>query len=176
MTYTIHRYPAHLIDVVTLANGKRLTLRPVLPQDSALLQSYVRGLSPEARYMRFMRGLRELPPGLLDELTSVDYATHMALLATLCSGGDEKIVAEAHYAADEENPEACEFAVSVANEWQGLGIGRLLLDRLARDAAAIGFRKVIGNMLRENRRMRALARRIGLQLSVKAKRKRFGMW
>lgn len=164
MTYTIHRYPVHLIDVVSLSDGTRLTLRPVLPQDTELMQDYVRGLSREARYMRFMRGLLELPPGLLQEFTSIDYQAHMALIATVNAGGSERMVAEAHYAADAEDSQACEFAVSVADAWHGRGIARLLLERLTRDAAAAGFRRIVGRTLRENEAMRGLARRLGLEV------------
>src|SRR5262245_48001996 len=142
MTYTIHHYPAHLIDVVTTDDGRRITLRPVLPQDAVLLQDYVQSLSSEARYMRFMRGLRELSPGMLTELTSVDYQMHVALIATVAIDGVETIIAEAHYVADEQDALACEFALSVADDWQRRGLGVMLVERLARDAAAAGFRRI----------------------------------
>jgi hypothetical protein len=65
MTYTIHRYPAELIDVVHLRDGGRVTVRPILPQDAEIVQAFVQTLSDGARRHRFFRTLRELPADLL---------------------------------------------------------------------------------------------------------------
>ena len=54
MTYQIHRYPADLIDVVRLADGQRVVIRPVLPQDEDLTSAFFRDLSAPSRYDRFM--------------------------------------------------------------------------------------------------------------------------
>ena len=85
MTYTIPRYPVHLIDVVEVADGSRLTIRPTLPQDVELQQEFFRGLSAEGRYCRFMTRLNELPDALIERFASIDYHSHLALLAG-CSG------------------------------------------------------------------------------------------
>ena len=58
MTYEIHRYPTDLIDVVRLAGGERIVIRPVLPQDADLTRAFFRDLSAPARYDRFMTGER----------------------------------------------------------------------------------------------------------------------
>ena len=54
MTYTIPRYPVHLIDIVVAANGRRVTIRPMLPQDLELQREFFRALSDNARYCRFL--------------------------------------------------------------------------------------------------------------------------
>ena len=54
MLYQIHRYPADLIDVVRLAGGQRVVIRPVLPQDADLTEAFFRNLSGASRYDRFM--------------------------------------------------------------------------------------------------------------------------
>src|SRR5918912_47235 len=87
MTYMIHGYPAELIDIVEGAAGERILVRPVLPQDAEPMQAFVRGLSPQSRRNRFFRMLRELPPVLLGEFTSVDYHSHLALLASVLVEG-----------------------------------------------------------------------------------------
>ena len=61
MTYTIPRYPVHLIDVVQVGDGSRVTIRPSLPQDVELQRAFFRTLSAESRYCRFMTQLNELP-------------------------------------------------------------------------------------------------------------------
>ena len=62
MLYQIHRYPADLIDVVSLAGGRRVVVRPVLPQDEALTANFFGSLPGRARYDRFMSPMRNLPP------------------------------------------------------------------------------------------------------------------
>lgn len=54
MTYTMPRYPVHLIDIVVVGNGRRVTIRPMLPQDLELQREFFRALSDNARYCRFM--------------------------------------------------------------------------------------------------------------------------
>ena len=95
MTYAIHRYPVHLIDVVRLADGCRVTIRPTLPQDAALQQGFFRCLSAESRFRRFMTRLNELPEALLERFASIDYRSHIALLAEVFEDGRETMIGEA---------------------------------------------------------------------------------
>jgi GNAT superfamily N-acetyltransferase len=162
MPYTIHRYPAELIDVVRGSAGERIVIRPVLPQDAELMQDFVRGLSAESRRNRFFRTLHELPAALLDRFTSIDYHDHLALLASVLADGEEVVIGEARYVVSE--PGVAEFAVAVADGWQGRGIGRYLLARLECRARAEGITQLFGEVLPSNRPMHRLARSLGLAL------------
>jgi len=165
-TYRIHRYPAALIDRPTLADGRSVLVRPVLPQDGDLQQAFVRGLSPASRYRRFHSPVGELPPSMLAYLTQVDYASHLALLAeTFDADGCEVQVAEARYVRrDDGEPGVADFAVAVADGWQGLGLGRYLLTALAREARANGLRRLEGSVLADNAAMKGLVRGLGWTL------------
>lgn len=163
MTYTIHRYPAELIDIVQLSGGKRITLRPILPQDADLMQTFVRTLSPESRHNRFFRTLHELPSDLLDRFTNVDYHRHLALLAEVFVDGTEVIVGEARFVV-EDDPTQAEFAITVADGWQGQGIGRLLLERLEERARAEGLAVLFAQTLPGNVAMQSLARGTGFRI------------
>jgi RimJ/RimL family protein N-acetyltransferase len=164
MTYTMERYPAELIDVVHLARGERVTIRPVLPQDEELLAGFFRDLSDDSRRNRFFRSLHELPAGLAHSFTSIDYHAHFALIATILTDGGEVIVGDARYAVVE--PGEAEFAVTVANAWQGHGIGRLLLARLSCRAASEGVERLFGDVLLTNKAMQGLARAAGMRLAL----------
>src|SRR3712207_1413211 len=129
MIYTIHRYPAELIDVMCLPNERRLVIRPVLPQDAAIVQAFIRNLSDRSRRNRFFRPLRELPGSLLEQFTHIDYCAHLALVAEVFEGREETIVGEARYVVGADDYTA-ELALAVGDAWQGRGIGRLLLERL----------------------------------------------
>jgi GNAT superfamily N-acetyltransferase len=163
MTYQIHRYPAELIDVVRLANGERVVIRPVLPQDEDLTTAFFRNLSVPARYNRFMSSMRELPPELMRRFAQVDYAVHLALVAEVFAGGIETVIAEARYV---RLPDAqAEFAVSVAEPWQGKKLASLLLGKLVCRAASAGVRRMLGETLATNVKMISLARKAGFTIT-----------
>jgi acetyltransferase len=159
------RYPAHLIDVVRVADGSRITIRPTLPQDVELQRVFFRMLSAESRYSRFMTPLRELPDTLAERFTNIDYRRHLALLAEVFDeAGQEIMIGEARYVVDERNPTTCEFAIAIADEWQSHGIALALLERLERQAAASGIHRMIGDTLITNKAMQGLASRAGFSI------------
>lgn len=164
MTYAIERYPAELIDIVRVTGGERVTIRPVLPQDEELLAAFFRDLSDASRRNRFFRSLHELPAGLAHSFASIDYHAHLALVATILTDAGEVIVGEARYVIIE--PGGAEFAVTVADAWQGKGMGRLLLARLTCRAAHEGVERLFGDILLENASMRRLARAAGMQIAL----------
>jgi acetyltransferase len=160
MLYQIHRYPADLIDVLRLPGDQRVVIRPVLPQDAPLTDAYFHDLRAASRYDRFLGPIRALPPGLLAHLTHVDYSDHLALVAEVFADGRETVIAEARYARGPDKT-AAEFAVSVADAWQGKGLARLLLGKLAGRAVAAGVTRFHGETLASNGRMLHLARKAG---------------
>jgi acetyltransferase len=162
MRYQIHRYPADMIDVAWL-DGHRVVIRPVLPQDAPLTAAFFGNLTAHSRYDRFMSPMRELPPSLLERLTHVDYADHLALVAELFEGDKEIVVAEARYVRPAGTGDA-EFAVSVADQWQGKGLASLLLAKLLCRARFVGIERIVGETLATNERMMHLARKAGFTL------------
>jgi acetyltransferase len=163
MLYQIHRYPADLIDVVSLAGGRRVVVRPVLPQDEDVTSAFFGSLPAPARYDRFMSPMRSLPPDLIKRFTSIDYCDHLALVAEVFEDGRETVVAEARYARGKDRSQA-EFAVSVAEDWQGLGLASLLLGKLLQRAGTAGVTRMTGETLATNARMLHLARKAGFSI------------
>jgi len=90
-------YPAHLVKTITLADGAAVTLRPIRIADADIEQEFVRGLSDEARYFRFMDMLRELSPQMLKQMTDIDYHNQMALIAVTRRSGKEVQIAVGRY-------------------------------------------------------------------------------
>jgi acetyltransferase len=164
------RYPSVLIDRLLLADGRQVIVRPVLAFDAAAEQDFVRALSAGSRLRRFHVGLRELPLSLLRAMTEVDHDAHVAVVAEAIGDDDEaSIVADARYvrgptpdlAADE-----AEFAIAVADAWQGVGLGRALLKHLGRHAARHGVQRLVGDVLPGNRAMFAVTDALGGRLAV----------
>lgn len=153
-------YPSKLERWVELPDGARVLLRPIRPDDADMEQAFVRGLSAESRYFRFMDTLRELTPEMLRRFTEIDYDRHMALIA-VAPGPVE--VGVARYIAGHSGT-TCEFALVVADAWQGRGLGRRLMSALIDAARAHGLLTMFGDVLLANHAMLRLMRRMGFVL------------
>lgn len=159
--YTIAHYPVALIDRLTLADGRVVTVRPVLPQDAPLMQAFVRGLSQTSRYLRFHQGLGELPARLLRDFTELDYGRHLGLIAEIFDDADgERIIADARLVRRPDEA-AAEVAVVVDDGWQAGGLGGALLGSMLRVARTAGLAHVDAEVLAGNSRMLGLLRRHG---------------
>jgi len=148
---------------LTLRDGSRVLLRPAVPGDRDLLVKAFERLSPESRYRRFFAPLRMLSPSLLDALTSIDYVDRFAWVAlSPAPGPDGKPdgVGVSRYIRLED-PAAAEMAVTVVDDWQGRGLGRVLLDALVLEALENGITRLEGDVLVENRPMQELLRHSG---------------
>jgi acetyltransferase len=154
------RYPVELIDMVRLGAGQRITIRPILPQDDAVTKAFFQALSAPSRHNRFMRTFRDLPEDLLAQLIHVDYHTHLALIAEVFTSSQEIAIGEARYVVSPDGKSA-EFAVSIADDWQGRGLGTLLLCRLIKSARKAGVQRITGETLASNTAMLHLARKAG---------------
>lgn len=153
-------YPEHLIRTHDLPDGTAVTIRPIRPEDSGMEQAFVRHLSEDSRYYRFMGHVAELPEKKLRYFTDVDYERHMALVATVPREGKELEIGVARYVATEQ-PGSCEFAVTVDDAWQGTGIAGLLMLALIDAARERGYTTMEGKVLRSNYRMLKFARQLG---------------
>jgi acetyltransferase len=161
-----HRYPVDLIDVVRLAGRARVVLRPALPQDAELQRAFFRALSDQARYRRFMSTLGDVGQDLAAHLSTIDYRSHLALLAEIFTDGGEMMIGEARYVVDDRDAGLCDCAIAVADAWRGTGLALLLLRRLVRHAAAAGLHTMVGDTLATNAAMIALAVRAGFTTAV----------
>ncbi|HET9770311.1 MAG TPA: GNAT family N-acetyltransferase [Acidimicrobiia bacterium] len=155
-------YPAVRSSELTLRDGTRALLRPVGPADRELIAEGFERLSPESRYRRFFAPLKALPGNLLDYLTSIDYVDHFAWGALVRDdGGGWLGVGVSRYVRLDGDAKAAEAAVTVVDDWQGRGLGRILLDALVLEALANGITRFEGEVLVENLPMQELLRRTG---------------
>jgi acetyltransferase len=160
----IHPYPAHLVGTWQPAGGPEVTVRPVRPEDAEMEQAFVRKLSPESRYFRFMDTLRELTPSMLVRFTQIDYDREMAFVATVRGSAGEDEIGVCRYVANPDG-ESCEFAIVIADDWHRKGLGRRLMTQLIDVARARGLRTMIGHVLAENRGMLTLCQGLGFVIS-----------
>ncbi len=152
----IHPYPVELEHELVLRDGTRVPVRPIRPEDVALEKRFFDGLSARSRFQRFMQYLPKLPPHMLARFTQLDYDRELALVAL----HEGEFIAVGRYAPNADGDTA-EFALVVADAWQGRGLGRLLLERLREEARKAGYRALYGHILEANHEMLELARRLG---------------
>lgn len=152
-------YPTALIDTRWAAGGRRLLLRPVLPQDESLLAALVLAQSPAARRNRFHGAVRP-SAGLCRQMAQVDHHRHLALVVSTVEHGQEQLLADARYCVADDGRSA-EFALLVDERWQRHGVGAWALRALQQAAAGAGLAWLEGDVLQDNQAMLGLARRCG---------------
>jgi len=153
----IRPYPVELETGVE-HRGERLQIRPIRPQDEALLTHFAGRLTAEDVRLRFFGPVREFNHDFAARLSQIDYDREMAFLLLR----EDDLVGVGRLVADPDFEQA-EFALTVASDKQRRGYGELLLRHVVDYAKARGVRRVFGLVLRENRRMLDLAARLGFQ-------------
>lgn len=158
-----HPYPAHLASVWRLPDGTDIKIRPIRPEDASIEQRFVRELSTQSKYFRFMQGLNELTGEMLERFTRLDYDRELALIAVLERDGRETMLGVARYVT---NPDgySCEYALVVADQWQHKGIGSHLMNALIEAARKRGLTSMTGEILISNHNMLELAENLGFSL------------
>jgi protein lysine acetyltransferase len=148
---------------VKLRDGARLRIRPILPTDRGKLADTQPGFSRESHYKRFFSA-PPLSDKVVQYLVDVDYFDHFAWVALPADDDDEPGVASARYIRERTAPDTAEVAFSVVDDYQGRGLGTLLVGALAVAAAQNGVRRFRARVLAENEAMRAILRRAGARL------------
>jgi RimJ/RimL family protein N-acetyltransferase len=137
-----------------------VTIRPITPGDRDALAHAFGRLSPASRYRRFLMPKPSLSPAELDYLTDIDHRRHAAIVAVHAEDG--RIIGVARYAP--LAPLEADFAIVVADEAQGRGLGTSISYRLLAQASANGLTRLHASTLADNRAARALLRRLGFRV------------
>jgi acetyltransferase len=161
----IHPYPGRLAREVRLGDGSPLLVRPIRPEDAGLELAFVHGLSESSRYLRFMNAVRELSPAMLARFTQIDYDRDMAFIALEQAAGPVRQVGVVRYVSNPDGS-SCEFAVVVADAWQGKGLGRILLSMLIEAARESSLALLVGHVLSHNHVMLGLCERLGFSIAA----------
>ncbi|WP_444946068.1 GNAT family N-acetyltransferase [Microbulbifer sp. VTAC004] len=160
--------PERKIELITLGNGRRVSIRPICRSDGQLEKELIEDLSPQTRRDRFIGGSCKASQQLIELLTDNDHQVHEAFIALCSSDHAQRAVATAHYAVDPDG-QACECAVVVSDDWQGLGLGRLMLKRLIHCAQEQGLERIYSIESAENKRVHSFARSMGFVCQADAR-------
>jgi acetyltransferase len=159
----IRPYPRQYISRLTTRDGLGLTLRPIRPEDEPAIARFHETLSERTVYLRYLEHLRlnlRVAHQRLARICFIDYARDMALVA---ERDDDRVIAAVARLA-RLGPTKAEFALLVADAYQGQGLGTELLRRLVEIGRAEGLKQIVAEISAANGAMQAVARRLGFRL------------
>jgi acetyltransferase len=164
----IRPYPRRYEADWTARDGSELRIRPIRPEDEPLVVEFHRSLSPETVYQRYLRQLG------LDERTAherliricfLDYDRDLALVAEHVAGDGRREIVGIGRLSKDVTTGTGEFAVLVADAWQGRGVGAELLRRVVAAARSEGLELLGADISDGNARMIRLAGDIGFTVA-----------
>jgi RimJ/RimL family protein N-acetyltransferase len=144
---------------VRIRDGTTVGVRSIEPSDADALQDAFEQLSLQSRYERFLSPLDHMSNAMVRYFTEVDHHDHEALVA--CDPDSERMIAVARYVREEDDPELAEAAITVADDWQGRGLGTAMLGELAERAREEGVKRFTAYVLARNEEMIDLLFRLG---------------
>ncbi|ABE55160.1 GCN5-related N-acetyltransferase [Shewanella denitrificans OS217] len=157
-------YPVELEETTALNNGMNIMIRPILPEDEPQHLVFDNALSAEDRYLRYFGARSAMTHEEMAVLTQIDYAREMAFIATYDKDGETITLGAVRASIDPDNTEA-EFAMAVRSDYQGLGLGKLLLQKIIGYYQQQGTERLTGYTMFTNQNMARLAKSLGFIVS-----------
>jgi RimJ/RimL family protein N-acetyltransferase len=148
-----------------LRDGRQVRVRPISPGDKGRIVDALLRMSARSRYLRFHEQRLALTDAELRYLTELDYRRHVAWGALALDEPGQPGVGVARFVREADG-QAAEFAVTVVDAWQGVGLGKVLLQTLLVSAAEYGIDRLTARVLAENEPALRLFRRIGGRVSA----------
>jgi acetyltransferase len=161
----MERYPSRYEAWVTLRDETKVFLRPVKATDGPLLLELFKKLSPSSVYLRFLSPMHNLPENLVYQFTHVDYEKDFGLVALINIGNSTAIIGVGRYASYQER-EWPELAVVVRDDWQGKGLGSILLVRVINIGRENGFSRFGATIDPENQIILNIFKRSGYKYKI----------
>ncbi|MBN2141222.1 MAG: GNAT family N-acetyltransferase [Desulfovibrionaceae bacterium] len=161
----IRPYPRELEECVTLKSGRKVTLRPIRPEDEATHREFLARLSDDDLRLRFFGVVRrEFDHKDLARFTQIDYDREMAFIATsLDEHNRPETLGVSRTATKPDNSEA-EFAIVVRSDQKRQGLGSLLFEKSIRYTRDRGTAVIKGQTMVENKGMVGLSRKFGFEV------------
>ncbi len=151
----IRPYPDEYVGYRTLRDGANILLRPIQPEDEPMWRQLLSGCSERSIWLRFRYVFKETTHEMATRFCFIDYDRTMAIVAEVEDGGQRQLVGVGRLLADADHHEA-EYAVLVADAWQGRGLGGLLTDYCLEICQSWGISRVVAESTADNDRMKRL--------------------
>jgi acetyltransferase len=160
----ISPYPKQLEENVVLKNGEEVLVRPIIAEDEVRHQKFDASLTEEDRYKRYFSQRGKMSHEEMAMLTQLDYEREMAFIAVrMDENNEQETLAVVRASIDPDNIDA-EFAMIVRSDLQGLGLGKILLDKLIRYQKTKGTTYLTGMTMLSNVGMATLSKKLGFEV------------
>ena len=159
--FAVRPYPSQWEGRLELRNGQAMAVRPLRPEDEPAIARFLTSVSPEDLRLRFFHAVKDFSHRFTARLTQLDYARSMAFVAL---NGEGKITGVARLHSDSRY-ERAEYAVLIASDLKGRGLGWALMQLLIDYARAEGLKYLSGQVLHENTTMLTMCRELGFKIS-----------
>jgi acetyltransferase len=153
----IRPYPDEYIQETVLKDGARVLLRPIRPEDEPMWHALLKNCSQRSIWMRFRYLFKETTHEMATRFCFVDYDRTMAIVAEIGTDSARELIGVARLVADADHRDA-EFAILVADAWQGRGLGTLLTDFCFKICRRWGIERVLVETTTDNQRMQSILR------------------
>jgi len=161
--FAIFPYPKEWERTFILNTGRPVFVRPLRPEDDALLRDFFAKVSAEDLRLRFFSAVRHFSHAFIARMVQLDYARTMALAAIEPASGEMlgavRLIADADYRSGE-------YGIMVRSDLKGTGLGWTLMGIILEYARWQGLRTVAGQVLRENTTMLAMCRELGFAVTA----------
>ncbi|MEN0005707.1 MAG: bifunctional acetate--CoA ligase family protein/GNAT family N-acetyltransferase [Bacteroidota bacterium] len=156
-------YPAHFTKVIQLRNGQEALLRPIRPEDEPMEMRMLEDVSKQSLYYRFFGYIPNIDHEFLSRFTHIDYDREMAIIAEIEVEGEQRMIGVVRVIADAWQ-EGAEYAIVIADPWQGQGLGGQMTDFILEVAKAMGLKFIYASVLSTNEGMIRLFKSRGFSL------------
>ena len=164
MPFSIAPYPKHLEEWTRLKNDENVLIRPIIPEDEVRHQKFDSLLTKEDRYKRYFSQRGDLSHEEMAMLTQIDYEREMAFIAVRFNNGKEQeTLAVIRANIDPDNSDA-EFGMIVRSDLQGLGLGKILLEKIIKYQKTKGTTYLTAMTMLSNGGMAGLAKKLGFSI------------
>ncbi len=158
----VRPYPSQWEKAEALTGLGDIVLRPIRPEDEPRYRVLLDRIEPEDKRLRFFTARPDLSLRLIARFTQIDYAREMAFVAESRPGGE--LLGIARLVADPDYRRA-EYAVVVASDLKGKGLGWRLMQHLIDYARAEGLQELHGLVLAENTTMLRMCAELGFRIA-----------
>lgn len=164
----ISPYPQELTYEWKMENGLDVLFRPIKPEDEPLEREMFKTISKQTEYFRFFGYIGKVTHEMLIRYTQIDYDREIALIAEVEENGEKKMAGVVRLVIDYDNS-AAEFAILVADPYQGQRLGTKFMDLIMEIARKRKIRKVYASVLNANHVMLHMFRKRGFTITKKEK-------
>lgn len=156
-------YPIQYIEPLQLEDGTLIQLRPIHPLDGKQALPFREKLSEETIRARFLGYIPKHSQQLVDRLTKIDYKNEMAIVAEVKKEELREVIAVARIVRDKDT-DAAEFAIIIADEWQGKGLGSEMTNFMISIAKEMKFEKLYALLYSHNQQMQEIFSKKGFAI------------